>query len=165
MYLFYMVYGISVLLISYTKLLPDNTDYFTLTLAYFGTDLLLYFHLHGRSHLDVHLHTLLVIAFSLATVSCIIELAFQKSPLAALLRPFFTIVMGSWFIQVGYILYNPFSSELVWQEHDHAQLMFATSIFCWHLLSTCILFGLLCRYFKTYTNSYPYALLSGADDG
>lgn len=143
MYMFFMKCGVSQLMASKSSWLPPNTHYFTLAMAYFGIDLLFYSHLHNKTPLDVQLHIILIVVITLATLSCLIELAFKSSPLAALLLPFFTFLMGTWFLQITFILYSPMPGHVQWADHDHNDLMLVTAIFCCHIFGAFAFFALL----------------------
>ncbi|XP_037526043.1 transmembrane protein 45B-like [Rhipicephalus sanguineus] len=87
--------------------LPPHTDYATLLLTIASEGLLLHFHLHGRSHLDVVIHTLLVYTV-VALVACLLaEMCRPRSVLASLGRAYFALLHGTWLCQIGFILYSP----------------------------------------------------------
>jgi hypothetical protein len=48
---------------------------------------------------------------------------------------------GTWFWQVGFILYPPSGGERAWDEDNHHQIMLLTISYCWHVIL--ILAGLL----------------------
>ena len=121
------------ILLHYKFPVPQNSDYITMALAIASEGLLFKFHLHGRTDLDVLVHTLLVYALVASTASVLIEMKFRHSIMAALSRPYFTLVQGTWFWQTGWILYPPFPWSFQWDEEDHGQIMVATTIFIWHL--------------------------------
>ena len=52
-------------------------------------------------------------------------------------------MQGTWFYQVGYVLYPPKSwgPSMQWDLNDHEQIMIITMSFCWHLML--IVIGLL----------------------
>lgn len=144
-YGFYFFMRLCQLLEAFSSSLPMRTDYFAMSMAFLGNVLILAFHLHGQTHLEAHLHILVIIATASAAISCPIELAFKSSPLAALLRPFFAFVMGTWLIQIAFILYNPIPGYSKWVDHDHNDIALATAIFSWHIFGACLFFGFLCR--------------------
>lgn len=121
------------ILLHYNFPVPPNSDYITMALAIASEGLLFKFHLHGRTDLDVLVHTLLVYTLVASTASVLLEMKFRHSIMAALSRPYFTIVQGTWFWQTGWILYPPFPWSFVWDEENHGQIMVATTIFIWHL--------------------------------
>ncbi|RWS00387.1 transmembrane protein 45B-like protein, partial [Leptotrombidium deliense] len=142
MHLFFFFFGLSYLLSYYNAPLPIDVPYFTLLLAFFGETLLFYFHLHGRSHLDIHVHTLLIIASTLTTLSVCFEWKYKQSVMAALGRPFWCFVQGTWLCQIAFVL-NPLPNATKWGD-NHDQLMLLTSMFCWHIVAALIWFTFLC---------------------
>ncbi|KAK1897283.1 Transmembrane protein 45B [Dissostichus eleginoides] len=48
-----------------------------------------------------------------------------------LLRCTLTLLQGSWFWQIGFVLYSPHGQ--VWDQSDHNNVMFVTMCFSWHL--------------------------------
>ena len=53
-------------------------------------------------------------------LSTILEMRYPKQVLAALGRVGFTMLQGSWFYQVGFILYPPWGPK--WDQEDHSQV-------------------------------------------
>lgn len=49
----------------------------------------------------------------------------------ALGRTYFTFLQGTWFCQVGFILYPP-RWMFHWDKDDHEQMMIVTVIYSWH---------------------------------
>ncbi|KAI1305382.1 Transmembrane protein 45B [Halotydeus destructor] len=140
MYSAFLLYGATEVMVKHNCPLPPGVRDICLVVAYGTECLLLYFHLHGKSHLEVQLHFLLLISCFLALTGAILEPFYPYSPGVAIWRPLFSFIMGTWFIQIGFILYNPFYLTQ-WSNHDHRQLMIITVLFCWHILGA-ILFVL-----------------------
>jgi len=65
-------------------------------------------------------------------VSTLAEMFQNKTVMPALCRVFFTLLQGTWFIQVGLILY-PLPGMEKWDQDDHMQMMKVTMIFTWHV--------------------------------
>lgn len=101
-----------------------------MTLALSVEALLFRYHLHGRTDFDVHLHTLLLYAVYAAILSCLAEMRYPDRPLIALSRALFVLLQGTWFWQVGFILYNPLSESVSWGNDD---MMLATTLYVVHL--------------------------------
>uniref|UniRef100_A0A147BNT1 Putative transmembrane protein n=1 Tax=Ixodes ricinus TaxID=34613 RepID=A0A147BNT1_IXORI len=132
LFVFYGMSGILDALTANKSPLPEGTDYAGLMMAFSVQALLFHFHLHGRSPMDVLVHTLLVYT-TVAAAACVgIEMAFRRSALAALGRAFFTILQGTWLVQIAFILYYPWSGGHSWKD-DHQDLMLATAIYTWHM--------------------------------
>ena len=114
---------------------PAAKDYVYLmvTLAFGVEGLLFFFHTHGREPLDVHIHTLLVIAIMGCALSTLVETWRPNDVRLKLMRFTFTLLQGTWFWQVAIILYAP-PSGTAWEQDDHRNMMFITVSFAWHLL-------------------------------
>lgn len=132
MFFFFGLNGIVDILIHFKFPLPPNMDYITMGMGVTCEFILFKFHLHGRTDLDVLLHTLLLYAIAASVISVVLELNYRNSLICALSRSYFTMLQGTWFWQVGWILYPPFENSFHWDENDHSQMMIATMIFAWH---------------------------------
>lgn len=103
-------------------------------------------HLHGRTAMDIKLHTFFVYSIYGCFISSLFETAWPKQIIFTYGRILFTILQGTWFWQVGFILYPPSKSmSLNWDQNSHHQLMLITISYCWHIMF--ILTFLLCQMF------------------
>ena len=123
MFFFFALSGFVDILVHYKVPLPPNIEYFAVILAFIVEGILFKFHLHGRSDLDISIHTLLVIAVFSTVVSFILEVRYKDKVLVALLRAFTVLVQGTWFIQIGFILYNPLPGAQPWNGEDHDMIL------------------------------------------
>ncbi|XP_066990085.1 transmembrane protein 45B-like [Macrobrachium rosenbergii] len=114
-----------------------NLDYVALAMAFSMEALLFGYHLHGRTPLDVQVHILMLYTIMLCAVATIIEMVYRRSVLPALMRTYFAMLQGTWFVQIGSILYEPLTTP--WDENSHSQMMLATVLFCWHCMGIFIL--------------------------
>lgn len=133
MFFMFGLSGVVDILLHYKAPIPPDSDYISMAIATASEGLLFNFHLHGRKDLDVLVHTLLVYALIANTAAFLIEMKYRHNLLAALTRPYFVLVQGTWFWQAGWILYPPFPWSFEWDQEDHGQMMVATTIFIWHL--------------------------------
>ncbi len=143
MFFFFMMSGVIDLLVHHKVPLPKGIEYVIVTLALVVEGFLFMFHLHGRTSLDVMIHTFLLYAIYGNILGFLVEMYFRHNVLAALVRAFFTFLQGTWFWQVGFILYNPSTTAVPWDKEDHEQMMVATMMFTWHMAAIFI-FMLLC---------------------
>ncbi|XP_077861517.1 transmembrane protein 45B-like [Saccoglossus kowalevskii] len=159
MYSFFGIWGTSLVLAN--THLPGLRDYqhFIGALAYFVEGLLFYFHVHGRTMLDITIHYLLVITIALNTVVKTAEQWKGDSPLLPFLTAGFTMVQGTWFWQAAFMLYPP--AGATWDEDDHANVMFATMAYCWHIAAALFImsgtYGIVSLYLRwkgTYSIRY-----------
>lgn len=132
MFFFFGFTGVIDILTYYKCPLPPDMDYISIAMAVTCELVLFKFHLHGRTDLDVLLHTLLIYVIGASVVAVLLEMKYRNSLPCALSRSYITLLHGSWFWQVGWILYPPFNSSYHWEEDNHDQMMIATMIFAWH---------------------------------
>lgn len=131
MYLFYGLSGI-VDILTYCPLnVPLGLDRLSLALAVFIEGLLFYFHVQNRPPLDQHIHSLLLIAVFGGSISIMIEVFLRDNIVLEMFRSSLSILQGSWFWQIGFVLY-PLGGAPEWDQKDHGNIMFITMCFCWH---------------------------------
>ncbi|CDS38235.1 Transmembrane protein 45B [Echinococcus multilocularis] len=116
-------------------------DYFFNFLAIVTECVLFAFHLHGRTPTDIYVHTILIYVLIVLIVVGLCEVVFLHSLTAGLLRSVIIIAQGSWFWQVGAILYPPLPSLPAWDELAIESIPRSTNIFIWHVI--CV-FGFVC---------------------
>ena len=136
MYFFFGLGGIlSVLQPSLIRPFPEmeNLRYIALALAIAVEAVLFKFHLYGRDEMDILVHTLLLYVCYISIIVTLLEMKYRESVLAALSRAYFFLIQGTWFWQVGFILYNPLPGAKEWDSENHHQLMMVVSIFSWHM--------------------------------
>ncbi|XP_076059222.1 transmembrane protein 45B-like [Oratosquilla oratoria] len=131
MFFFFGLNGVCDILMHYRIPVPPNLDYISAVMAFAVEGLLFYYHLHGRSTMDVQVHMFLFYVVVACALSTTLEMLYRKNVLPALCRSYFTLLQGTWFFQVGFILYPPVGEE--WDQKDHKQLMITTLIFTWHM--------------------------------
>ncbi|KAM9795942.1 transmembrane protein 45A [Syngnathus typhle] len=131
MYLFFGLAGCVSLIVHTTEAAPLALDRMMMAIAFFNEGFLFLYHLHGRSMLDVHLHMLLLYAVFGGAVVAFLELFHRGNILLELLRCALTLLQGSWFWQIGYVLYPPSGAQ--WDPKDHNNMMFITMCYSWHL--------------------------------
>ncbi|KAL3221481.1 hypothetical protein MRX96_029380 [Rhipicephalus microplus] len=143
MYLFYLLSGLVDVMTNCGFPFPPHTDYVTLLLAVTVEGLLFHFHLHGRPHLDVLVHTLLVYTVAAEAACIIAEMCRPRSVFASLGRAYFCLLQATWFWQVGFILYSPLPAHPAWDVHSHMDMMLAASVFTWHMMALLLYIGAL----------------------
>ncbi|XP_070773961.1 transmembrane protein 45B [Enoplosus armatus] len=131
MYLFFGIAGIALVASTTSKLVPAGVDRLALSLALFVEGFLFYYHLHNRPLLDAHVHSLLLVAVFSGSASTMLEVFLRDNITLELLRACLFILQGSWFYQIGFVLY-PLSGPK-WDLELHDNVMFITMCFCWHL--------------------------------
>lgn len=102
----------------------------------------MYNHTHGRDMLDIFVHQLLVLAIFVTGLIAFLELFIRTSITVELLRTSFIFLQGSWFWQIGFVLYPP-SGGPAWDTMDHNNVMFLTICFCWHYALNIVVVGMI----------------------
>lgn len=131
MYLFFGLFATVSLIIHTTEAAPLALDRLMLAIAFFNEGFLFLYHLHGRSMLDVHVHLLLLYAVFGETLVAFLEIFHRGNIILELLRCTLTVVQGTWFWEVGFVLYPPRGPE--WDLKDPNNMMFITMCYSWHL--------------------------------
>ncbi|CAN7943415.1 unnamed protein product, partial [Ixodes hexagonus] len=142
MYGFYGLSGLADILTIHGAPVPRGTDYGILLLAVCVEGLLFHFHLHGRGHLDVLVHTLLVYTILAEAACLLVEMARRRSALSAFGRAYFGVLQATWFFQIGFILYSPLPNSQPWKENHH-NMMVATAVYTWHMVGALVYLGLM----------------------
>ena len=102
MYAFFAIHPVFEMLYHYNlKGLPPNLDYISAILAFAVEAFLFKEHLHGRSHMDVQVHTYLVYTILLCMLAAILEWIFKNDVRPAIARATFVMLQGTWFFQVS----------------------------------------------------------------
>ncbi|KAM6907356.1 transmembrane protein 45B [Xenentodon cancila] len=137
MYLFFGISGIALVATSSFRLVPAGVDRLALSLALFVEGFLFYYHVHARPALDAHIHSLLLVAVFGGSVSTMAEVFIRNNIVLELLKACLFILQGSWFYQIGCVLYPLSGPE--WDLEQHGNIMFVTMCFCWHLAADLLL--------------------------
>ncbi|XP_037554245.1 transmembrane protein 45A [Nematolebias whitei] len=141
MYLFFGLAATVSLIIHTTEAAPLALDRLMLCIAFFNEGFLFLYHLHGRSMLDVHVHQLLLYAVFGQALIVFIEVFHRGNIILELLRCTLTLLQGSWFWEIGFVLYPPSGPE--WDLKDHNNMMFVTMCYSWHLAFSMLVVGVL----------------------
>uniref|UniRef100_A0A674IA03 Transmembrane protein 45B n=1 Tax=Terrapene triunguis TaxID=2587831 RepID=A0A674IA03_9SAUR len=139
MYFAYVLNGLVDILISLPLGLPPGLDRFMLSQALFVEGFLFYFHAHHRPALDQHIHSLMLIAIFGGALCSLLEVFMRDHPILELLRTTMFLLQGSWFLQIGFVLYPPWGGP-GWDQTDHENIMFLTMCFSWHYIGALLLF-------------------------
>ncbi|TRY87393.1 hypothetical protein DNTS_013880 [Danionella cerebrum] len=131
MYLFFGISGIADVLTVSSRRVPVGLDSLFMSLALFVEGFLFYFHVHNREPLDQHIHSLLLFAVFSGSATTLMEVFKRDHAVLEFLRCTLAILQGTWFYQIGFVLY-PLSGP-VWDLMRHDNIMFITMCFCWHL--------------------------------
>ncbi|XP_067826884.1 transmembrane protein 45B [Heptranchias perlo] len=138
MYLFFGISGIIDIVTYSSSWIPIGLDRLLLSLAVFIEGFLFYFHVHNRPPLDVHIHSLLLTAVFGGSFIIMMEVFLRDHIVLELFRTSLAILQGTWFWQIGFVLYPP-SGGPEWNENDHGNIMFITMCFCWHYAASLLI--------------------------
>ena len=138
MFFFFGMSGIIDILVHHKIPIPKGIEYIMLTLAFAVAAILFRFHLHGRTDLDILIHTLLMYVVYACVIACLVEMRYRKSVLAVLARAFFVFIQGTWFWQTGFVLYNPLHGAKSWED-EHDNMMIVSMMFAWHVAAVTII--------------------------
>jgi len=125
--------GVMDILVHHRAPLPEGIEYLIGCLAFVVEAVLFMFHLHGRTELDVLIHTLLLYVVYANVIIIVMEMRYRHSISVALARAYTVLLQGTWFWQAGFVLYNPIPGAVPWTEDDHGQMMVLTMMFAWHM--------------------------------
>ncbi|KAK7889087.1 hypothetical protein WMY93_024647 [Mugilogobius chulae] len=141
MYMFFGLAGAVSLIVHTTAAAPLPLDRLMLCLAFFNEGFLFLYHLHGRALLDIAVHQLLLYAVFGQALIAFLEVFYRGNVILELLRSALTMVQGSWFWQIGFVLYPPSGPK--WDLTDHSSVMFVVMCFSWHLMFALVFTGLI----------------------
>ncbi|XP_004706429.1 transmembrane protein 45A [Echinops telfairi] len=140
MYFFFGLVGVTNILCHIYRSLPGSLPKLMLSNAFFVEALIFHNHTHGQDMLDIYVHQLLLLVILVTGVLIFID--FMRSNIIfALLHTSFLLFQGSWFWQIGFVLY-PLNGGPAWESTDHNNMMFLTICFCWHYAVSLTVIGL-----------------------
>lgn len=105
----------------------------TLVLTFYVLLMLLVSHVQDATGVELQTHTLLILVVFLLVLVLTTELWAPGASHLSLIETFLFLLMGSWLVQVGFILYRPVTGY-PWQDDDISDIMFITTFFCWHVM-------------------------------
>lgn len=109
----------------------------TLVLAFYVLLMLLLSHVQGSAGIELQIHSLLILVVFLLMLVLTIELWAPDTFHLSLIENFLFLMMGSWLMQAGFILYRPVTGY-PWQDDDISDIMFITTFFCWHVMTNAL---------------------------
>uniref|UniRef100_A0A8C8YZK0 Transmembrane protein 45A n=1 Tax=Prolemur simus TaxID=1328070 RepID=A0A8C8YZK0_PROSS len=148
MYFFFGLVGVADILCFTIRSLPSSLPKLMFSNALFVEAFIFYNHTHGREMLDIFVHRLLVLVVFLTGLVTFMEFLLRNNVLLELLRSSLILLQGSWFWQIGFVLYPP-SGAPAWNLMDHDNTMFLTICFCWH-------YALIFAFTSIYVVNYTY---------
>ncbi|XP_064119103.1 transmembrane protein 45B-like [Macrobrachium nipponense] len=130
MFFFFGLNGVVDIIQHYRVPIPPDMDFISGVLAFSMEALLFYYHLHGRTPMDIQVHMLLFYVVVSCAVCVALEMCYKGNVLPALGKAYFVLLQGTWFYQIGFLLYPPIGEQ--WDQNEHSQMMMVTLFFTWH---------------------------------
>ncbi|XP_004636680.1 transmembrane protein 45A-like [Octodon degus] len=139
-YLFIGMIGVAHILCFTISSVPVSLIKLMVSTAFFVETFIFHNHTHSRVLLDIFMHQLVGLISFLNGLVAFIDFLIQDNVLLELLRSSFTLLQGSWFFQIAYVLFPPKGSP-IWDLMDYENSRFLTVCFCWHFALTYIIIG------------------------
>lgn len=95
-------------------------------------------HIQDLDGVELRAHILLTQAIFLLMLVVIAELWAPNVLQLWVMKAFLYMIVGSWLIQLGFMLYKPISGYK-WMDDDKNDILFVTTFFCWHVVFIAIL--------------------------
>ncbi|XP_071063400.1 transmembrane epididymal protein 1A-like [Dasypus novemcinctus] len=99
-------------------------------------------HMQDTEGVELQVHILLTQVLFLLLLVVTAELWAPNMPQIWMMKAFFYMMLGSWLVQIGFMLYKPISGYK-WMDDDKNDIMFVTTSFCWHVIFIAILMTLI----------------------
>ena len=131
--------------------LPPKFDYLVSSFALCFEGFLFCFHLHGRDELNVRVHTFLyILVFVTAAVFFMAVISDQFFHFVGFLRAYLISLQGSWFFQIGFVLFGPNP----WK-NSPSSVEFLGIVFAFHALTWFVVHWILRIVCYCYTKKTP----------
>ncbi|XP_070252680.1 transmembrane epididymal protein 1-like [Myotis yumanensis] len=104
-----------------------------LVLIFYVLLMLLVSHVQDSTGVELQVHSLLILVVFLLMLMFTVELWTPNAFHLSMIETFLFLMMGSWLMQAGFILYRPVTGY-PWQDDDISDIMFVTTFFCWHVM-------------------------------
>ncbi|XP_015425381.1 PREDICTED: LOW QUALITY PROTEIN: transmembrane epididymal protein 1-like [Myotis davidii] len=104
-----------------------------LVLIFYVLLILLVSHVQDSTGVELQVHSLLILVVFLLMLVFTVELWAPNAFHLSMIETFLFLMMGSWLMQAGFILYRPVTGY-PWQDDDISDIMFVTTFFCWHVM-------------------------------
>ncbi|XP_036298041.1 transmembrane epididymal protein 1 [Pipistrellus kuhlii] len=95
-------------------------------------------HTQDTEGVELRSHILLIQANFLLMLVVIAEFWAPNSLHLWVMKAFLYMILGSWLMQIGFMLYKPISGHK-WMDDDKNDIAFVTTFFCWHVACNAIL--------------------------
>jgi uncharacterized membrane protein len=121
-------------LVHYGVPLPKRTNQAMGFIAFAMEGLMLMFHLHARSLIDTHIHQLLALTIGCSMIGAIGECFDPNNFWFILVRSYFALTQGTWFIQAAYVLWPASKNPIfIWDPNSSRSMSLLTMSYAYHL--------------------------------
>jgi len=132
------------ILVHYKVPLPKRITQVMGVLAFAIEGIMMIFHLHPRTLIEVHIHQLLGLTIICSMIGAIGESFDPNNFWFIVGRSFFALTQGTWFIQAAYVLWpqttNPY---FLWDPESHRSVSLLTMSYVYHLAGNAFLLIIL----------------------
>jgi hypothetical protein len=132
------------ILVHYKVPLPKRITQAMGALAFAMEGIMMTFHLHSRTMIEVHIHQLLALTIICSMIGAIGECFDPNNFWFIVVRSFFALTQGTWFIQAAYVLWpqttNPY---FLWDPESHRSVSLLTMSYVYHLAGNAFLLIIL----------------------
>ncbi len=144
MLLGFFIAGWIEILVHYKVSLPKRITQFMGALAFIMEGFIVIFHSHGENLLEAHIHRLLALTITCSMVVAIGECFLPNNLSFIVIRSFFALTQGTWFIQTAFVLWplsaNPY---FTWDRNSHDSVLYTTMCYAYHLAGNAIILIIL----------------------
>jgi hypothetical protein len=128
------------ILVHYKVPLPKRINQVMGFLAFAMEGVMMVFHLHARTMIDSHIHQLLALTIVCSMIGAIGECFDPNNFWFIIVRSFFALTQGTWFLQAAYVLWpkttNPY---FLWDPDSHRSVSLLTMSYAYHLAGNAFL--------------------------
>ena len=132
MYGAFLVSGLVDLIGSIIRI-PRNFTKVFFSLCFFIEAVLFWFHTHDKEHLNIAVHSLLILAIFASFLISLLRIIQQSNVIINSFLGVSILLQGTWFVHAGSILYR----ETTWVtmgSNSEAMIMFTVVLFSWHIM-------------------------------
>ncbi len=132
------------ILVHYKIAFPKRITQIMVVLAFVMETLTMIFHTQETNMLMAHIHRLLAITMIGSTIVAIGECFMPNNFSFILLRSYFMLTQGTWFIQAAFVLWplseNPY---FTWDSTSHESILYTTMCYGYHIAGNAIILLIL----------------------
>jgi len=132
MQLFVLLFGVAIILRHFKALNIPNLEYYLLALTMFVETFSFQVHVIGRSLLEAQVHSYAAYTFAAIGALTLLEAYRRSDLLLSAARNAAFILLGTWFLTLGFVLFPQFGEE-PWDQNSVKSLKMMMMMFLWNL--------------------------------